>query len=146
MEGPANGHRFDDAAIGMSGLCVLHCTALPLLATGMPWMTALGLVDDGFHQLMLLLAVPVSGLALAWGWRRTRRLPAPVIGVVGLTIMAFAGFEMHPVVTATLERDLTLLGAGLLTLAHGINLRNWWRGRMSQHGTAPATTVEGGQP
>lgn len=137
--------RLDYTAICLSGLCVLHCTALPLLAAGVPWIGALGIVDDWFHQLMLLIVVPLSVLALAWGWRQARSLLPPALGAMGLAVMSFAAFEMHPVVTGNVERDLTLLGAGILTLAHGINLRNWWRGRVSHSKIAAPATPEGAE-
>lgn len=119
--------RLDYAAIGISVLCVLHCTALPVLAVALPWIAAVGLAEAWFHQAMLLVVVPVSALALGWSWQRLKRNLPPVLGALGLAVMVFAAFEMHPIVSGTVERDLTLFGAGLLTLAHGINLRNLFR-------------------
>ncbi|WP_413894670.1 MerC family mercury resistance protein [Pantoea ananatis] len=57
----------------MSGLCLLHCLALPLLAAALPlfgvWAEA-----EWVHVVFVAIAAPLAGLAL---WRGHRRDPCP---------------------------------------------------------------------
>jgi len=119
--------KFDYAAIGMSVLCVLHCTALPVIALSLPWIAALGLVDDWFHVAMLLVVIPVSVFALGRTWRVSGHLLPLLIGVVGLIFMVVATFEFMAWHTTLFEQLLTLLGAAVLSVAHLLNLRNFFR-------------------
>ena len=72
--------RLDQAAIALSGLCMIHCVAsvAGLFAVGL--LSAFGGVDEIFHLAMLAIIVPVSVLAIVAGYRRHRRWrasPAP---------------------------------------------------------------------
>ena len=53
----------DTSAITLSGLCVIHCLALPVMAAFLPvagvWAEA-----EWVHKVFVLFAVPVSGLAI----------------------------------------------------------------------------------
>ncbi|MDQ2069953.1 MerC domain-containing protein [Natronospira bacteriovora] len=126
-EVPANKARLDFAAIGMSLLCVLHCTALPVMAAAMPWIAALGIVDDWFHRAILLLVIPVSGWALGLAWRRRGETGLLLTGMAGMALMVLATLEFAAWHTNTLEVVLTLGGAALLSAAHLLNLRNFLR-------------------
>jgi len=117
-------NRIDIGAIALSGLCVAHCLALPLLLALVPLGALHGLDDARFHWFMLLFALPLSLFGLAHGYHRHRRLVLPIIGGVGLLLMAWdlmpaAGAHGHP---------LTLPGVLLVALAHGLNIREIRRG------------------
>jgi len=45
----------DSAAVGLSGLCLLHCLALPLVAGALP--VLLPFVDGHLHAQMLVLVL-----------------------------------------------------------------------------------------
>ncbi len=64
---------FDVSAIALSGLCLLHCLALPLLAALLPlfgtWSEA-----EWVHGVFVLIAVPLTSYAL---WRAHRHRPLP---------------------------------------------------------------------
>jgi hypothetical protein len=122
-----NPARLDYAAIGMSVLCVLHCTALPIMAATLPWIAALGIVDDWFHRAILLLVIPVSGWALGRVWRQQGDWLPPLLGLVGVSLMILAVLEFFAWHNEGLEVALTLGGAALLSTAHLINLRNFFR-------------------
>ncbi|MEM7054169.1 MAG: MerC domain-containing protein, partial [Pseudomonadota bacterium] len=53
----------DFSAISLSALCLIHCLALPLLAAGLPVIGVLSQAE-WFHQLLVLLALPVTVLAI----------------------------------------------------------------------------------
>jgi len=128
----AKREKLDYAAIGLSGLCVLHCTALPLLAAAAPWIAALGIVDDWFHLAMLLVVIPLSLYALGRSWRSSGRPALFVLGLFGLSIMLVATFEFMAWHSNAVEQWLTLVGAAILSLAHLGNLWHFiWPARMA---------------
>ncbi|HRO31802.1 MAG TPA: MerC domain-containing protein [Brevundimonas sp.] len=107
----------DGVAIGLSGLCLAHCLALPLAASLLPiagaWAEA-----EWVHGLFVAVAAPVSLWTL--GRSRSRNLAVVALAVGGLALMVAgaAGFPSHEA-----ETPLTVAGGLLLALAHGLNWR-----------------------
>ena len=65
MNQPINNQgRLDALAILLSGVCLLHCLALPLLLTVFPIINVHLLSDKVFHMLMLVFILPASLVAL----------------------------------------------------------------------------------
>src|SRR4051812_6194845 len=94
--------RLDRLAMGLSGLCAVHCVAsvvlLGLLAS------AGGLLGKPIiHEVGLTLAMIIGAIALGRGVREHGFILPSAVGVVGLATMAYAmslhesGYE--PVVT-----------------------------------------------
>ena len=111
--------RVDAIGLTLSGICLLHCVAVPVVAFTLP--AAAGLLSDPdsvFHWLLLGLAVPISGVAFLSAWRRHRaRLPL-VVGLTGLTIMAIG---VSHVFGHAFEVLFTLVGVVAVALAHITN-------------------------
>jgi hypothetical protein len=118
-------NRIDIGAMALSGLCVAHCLALPLVVTLIPLGALHGLDDTRFHWVMLLFALPLSLFGLAHGFHRHRRMLLPIIGGVGLLLMAW---DLMPAVSGAHGHPLTLPGVLLVALAHGLNIREIRRG------------------
>ncbi|MBW8880232.1 MAG: MerC domain-containing protein [Asticcacaulis sp.] len=100
----------------LSGLCVVHCVALPLLVAILP---VLGIFsqNDIVHKVLVLIAVPLSALAL-WrsnGWRKT---DIAVLMGTGLFLLALAAFL--PSLDA-FEALISVFGALMVAAAHGLN-------------------------
>ncbi|KAB7769731.1 MerC family mercury resistance protein [Xanthomonas maliensis] len=114
----------DGSAIALSSLCLLHCLALPLLASALPllgtWSQA-----EWVHVVFATLAVPLSGYAL-WSTHRRQALPLAVwtLAILGLAALVLGASEQVP---PWLETRITVGGSLLLASAHLLNLR--WRGR-----------------
>lgn len=110
----------DSFAIGLSGLCLVHCLALPLAASLLPvagaWAEA-----EWVHWLFVGTAAPVSLWTL--GRRPSRGLGILGLALAGLALMV-AGAAEFPAHGA--ETPLTVAGGLLLALAHGLN----WRRRL----------------
>jgi len=111
----------DWMAVAMSGLCLVHCLALPLLLVSLP---ALGVLANGdkTHWVLLALALPVS----LWALGRGRAGPLPLlIGATGLGLMtlAVAMFEGRAA-----DRWLTVAGVLLVAVAHVVRWRRGHRG------------------
>lgn len=115
----------DAMAMLFSGLCLLHCLALPLLIAILPLAFSSVVADERFHRWMLLGVVPTSVLALGWGWRRHHSNLVAVCGALGMVLMSYAAFAG---LSENGERVFTVSGALLLAVGH---LRNY---QLRHHG------------
>ena len=109
--------RLDKLAMGLSGLCAVHCVATVVL---------LGLVASAggllgrpiIHEVGLTLAMIIGAIALGRGVREHGFLLPSAVGVVGLGTMAYA-MTLHE---SGLEPVFTILGVSILALGHRLNL------------------------
>lgn len=110
-------HLLDGSAIGLSGLCLIHCLALPMAAAFAP---LLGVWSEAewVHLTFVLLAAPLSVGALLL--TRRRRPVAIALAATGLALMAAA--LSYP----DAETLMTVAGGLTLACAHLVN----WRGRI----------------
>lgn len=121
----ARAATYDMAAIGLSGLCMVHCLALPVLAASLPvlgsWVHA-----EWAHWLFVGLAAPISLLAFvrasSFGLPRGS-IALAVLGISGL-VAGVAGWPSHEA-----ETVMTVVGSGLLAAAHILN----WQRMRHQH-------------
>jgi hypothetical protein len=108
--------RLDRIAVGLSGLCVIHCLATAVL---------LGLVASagGFlgspviHEVGLTLAMILGSIALGKGILEHGFMLPSAIGALGLGIMAGALGLPH----GGNEPIYTVLGVMVLALGHRLN-------------------------
>ncbi len=114
---PATG-TLDRWAIGLSGLCLVHCVSSVLLVTFLASASG-ALLSHSFHEVGLAVAIMIGVLALVRGsLEHGYTLPA-AIGGLGLGVMAGAltlGHHATEVIT-------TLFGVGILALGHDLNRR-----------------------
>lgn len=110
----------DGFAVSASALCMVHCIGLPLLFVFLPVIAHRIDPGEGFHVVVLALAVPTSAYALIEGWRRHRAAGPLMAGLVGLIALGcgvlLAGQERA-------ETIVTLAGSLLLASAHIVNWR-----------------------
>jgi len=111
----------DRAAIALSGLCVLHCLAMPLVLLVLPFLG--GLTAEHFHLQMLVVVVPVSTIAMGLGFRRHRSVAVMIAGGVGLAFLIVGGTWMHNEIGIVADRATTIAGSLLLASAHFYNSR-----------------------
>lgn len=114
--------RLDQAAIGLSALCVLHCLALPVLLVLVPSLATLPVADEHFHEMLVYVVLPTSLIALFLGCRQHRRVNVLGWGLVGVAILVFAAVFGHDV-GELFEKSLTVLGAVLVAIGHTLNFR-----------------------
>ena len=110
----------DRLAIGVSGLCVVHCLATSVL---LALMSAAGgmLLDPLFHEVGLVIAIGLGAIALGRGiWDHGYAMPA-AMGAFGLGMMAGALSLPHDHGGA--ETLWTVVGVGLLAFGHDLNRR-----------------------
>jgi len=111
----------DRTAIVLSGLCVIHCLALPLLIIVAPFLGEF--VDGHLHAQMLVIVLPLSGGALALGFRRHRNIRIVIAGVVGMLLLTLGGTIMHDQFGIVADRLFTITGAITLAVCHWFNSR-----------------------
>lgn len=110
----AQSYRLGDlAAIGLSGLCMVHCLALPLAAALLP-MAGVWAEAEWVHWAFAITATPISLWTLTRGPRRSPL----VLAVAGLAMLfsGAAGFPSH-----ALETPITIVGSLILAAAHALN-------------------------
>ena len=111
----------DTAAVMLSGLCLLHCLALPLLLVALP---ALATLSEGhLHTQMLLVAIPVSAVALGLGLRRHGSRYVLSFGILGMLLLLFGGTVAHFRYGIVADRTFTMAGALVLAVTHYFNSR-----------------------
>lgn len=125
----------DSAAIGASGLCVIHCLVLPVLIVLLPSLTAFLAVPEPFHVWAVAFAVPTSIAALLAGYRRHRRARPTRFVVPGLLLLSAGAFAA---LSEDWETVLTVIGAVLLAIGHALN---WRAMHPSQLRPAPRQSV-----
>jgi hypothetical protein len=109
-------HRLDRMAIGLSGLCVVHClatsVALALLASAGSMLGA-----DWIHEVGLGLAMIMGAIALGRGILEHGYSMPSAVGGLGLGVMAGALTLPH---NGT-EALYTVVGVGILAFGHRLN-------------------------
>jgi hypothetical protein len=111
----------DRAAVLLSGLCLLHCLALPFLLVSLPAFSALS--AGHLHAQMLIVAIPVSAIALAFGFRRHESRYVVGFGLVGMLLLVVGGTVAHSYYGIVADRTFTLSGALVLAVTHYFNSR-----------------------
>ena len=113
----------DKAAISVSGLCLVHCLALPLLVAFYPVAFVLALSEEFFHWAMVMMAIPISTASLFIGCQKHEKRQVLLVGVVALALLLAPFAVPHEVINEQMEVVVTVLGALLLATAHIMNFR-----------------------
>jgi len=111
----------DNAAVALSGLCLLHCLALPMVIAVLPFLGQFG--EGHFHVQMLIAVLPVSIIAFAFGFRRHHSGSVVAWGGVGVLVLIVGGTIAHGSYGIVADRLLTICGALILAAAHYFNNR-----------------------
>jgi len=109
----------DRAAIGLSGLCLVHCVATTLMVA-LAASTAGIFLNPAIHEIGLALAIGLGALAFGGGLLTHGRKAPLLIGALGLSAMAYALSLRHGVPGEIL---FTILGVCLVALGHNLNRR-----------------------
>jgi len=109
----------DGTAVVLSGLCLVHCLALPLIVVGLPFLS--GFSEGHLHAQMLVVVLPLSIIALGIGFRRHHDSRVIVAGAIGMLLLTIGGTIAHSQYGIVADRSLTVLGALTLAAAHFYN-------------------------
>ncbi len=113
-------YGLDRLAIGLSGLCVVHCLASAVLLAMLSTVGGL-LVDPVFHEVGLTVAIGLGAVALGRGVLDHGYLMPASMGAFGLGVMAGAMSLPHD--GSGGETLWTVVGVGLLAFGHDLNRR-----------------------
>ncbi len=115
---------FDFSAVSLSGLCLVHCLALPVLAPLSPLIGALA-DNELVHTVFVMAAVPVSAAALGPALLHdSGRRPWAIAVLAGIAFaLLIAGILEWP--SEAWETPLTVAGALLLAAVHLWNWRSY---------------------
>jgi MerC mercury resistance protein len=106
--------KADAVAVSLSGLCLVHCLALPVLGSILPLTSAVA-EAEWLHKALVMLAVPVALLAFANTRRTLARWIFGSVATLGSTLLV-AGAFVEP--WHAYETQLTVAGACCLAGAH----------------------------
>jgi MerC mercury resistance protein len=108
----------DRMAIGLSGLCLVHCVASAVMVMVL---SAAGgaLLDPRIHEVGLVLAILLGVIGLGRGIREHGFMLPAAIGALGLGTMA-GSLTLHH---GTEEVIYSVFGVLLLALGHDLNRR-----------------------
>ena len=123
MKDTTSNTYLDSLGILLSGTCMVHCLALPVLITLFPIIEGTLMEEQQFHALFLLLVLPTSATALALGCRRHRDWITGTVGTVGMAILILAATWGHDWLGPDGERITTMLGGAVLACGHILNFR-----------------------
>ena len=109
-------HRLDRVAIGLSGLCLVHCLASAVV---LGLLSAAGgmLGAPIVHEIALSLAMVLGSVALGKGIVEHAFMLPSAIGALGLGVMAGALTLPHD----GAEPMVTVVGVLILALGHRLN-------------------------
>jgi hypothetical protein len=109
--------RLDRIAMGLSGLCLVHCVTTAVLLALLA--SAGGFLGRPiFHEVGLTLAMIIGAVALGRGVREHGFVLPAAVGVFGLGIMAVA----LSLPEGGLEPIYTVAGVMILALGHRLNV------------------------
>ena len=106
---------FDASGMALSGLCIVHCLALPLMASFLPVAGVLA-EAEWIHKVLVLFVLPISGWVIFRSLKTDGNLVFLGFAICGLVLLISAAFihALHD-----LETPLTVAGASMLAFAHG---------------------------
>ena len=116
---PKPSNWLDWAAVGLSGLCLVHCLALPLIVAGVPLLAQFS--EGHLHAQMLVVVLPLSIVALGLGFNRHRNTRIVAAGTVGMLTLVIGATVAHSQLGLMADRAFTVVGAFVLAGAHYFN-------------------------
>lgn len=118
LQHASSSNRLDRLAIGLSGLCLVHCVATTVMVA---MLSAAGgmLGAEWIHEVGLLIAMGLGAFALGRGALEHGFIMPIAVGSLGLGVMAGALTMPHD----GAEVAATIVGVLILALGHDLNRR-----------------------
>ena len=104
----------DKMAMSLSAACVIHCLFAPTLIIFAYSFLSFSIESEIVHYIILILALPISLLALTLGYRNHKVLSFLITGIFGLSLMLLAVLLGE----GTSEKVLTVIGSSIVAYAH----------------------------
>jgi hypothetical protein len=137
VDGQAHAERrLDKFGMLLSGLCLIHCLCLPLLAVALPFLGSFVTDNPAIHYGFAMFAVPIGMIAFIPGYRQHHKLGILALGLLGLSLLVSALIWGEH-----WEHQLTILGGLCLVTAHVYNYKSLNRCQCSCSGHAEPIVV-----
>ena len=108
----------DKIAIGLSTACVIHCFFAPAVIVASYSFSTFTVESELIHYLILLLAIPISSIALMLGYKNHKTLNYLMVGFFGILLLISAVVFFEPYFGKIGEQVVTLIGSTLVISAH----------------------------
>ena len=106
----------DKLAIGLSGLCLIHCLLLPIIIIFLPF---LGTINEyHFHLEILLIIFPISIIALWLGYKSHKKIEIIYFAIFGLLLLTIGGTIIHSLHGEKIDTIVTIIGSLTLGYSH----------------------------
>ena len=109
----------DKLAMSLSAACVIHCLFAPTLIIFAYSFLSFSIESEIVHYIILMLALPISALALTLGYRNHKVLSFLITGIFGLSFMLLAILLGEGIS----EKVLTVIGSSFVAYAHYRNYK-----------------------
>ncbi len=116
---PIHAPALDRIAVGLSGLCVLHCIATVALVSVLSTAGSF-LANPLIHEVGLAGAIGLAAVALRQGYMAHGAQRPAIVGVAGLVLMGLGLMVPH----GWIEVAVTISGVSLIATAHLLNARS----------------------
>ena len=113
----------DSLAMGLSTACAIHCFFAPTLIIFSYGISTFSLESELVHYAIVALAVPISSIALAIGYRNHKKASYAILGIVGLSVLILAVVLGENLLSELGEQLVTLAGSILVAFSHFKNYR-----------------------
>ena len=113
--------QLDNISIYISGFCLIHCLAFPILSVSIPLYGFL--TENHFHEILLFLIIPISSFALYRGFKNHKNRRIISVGIIGGILVFLGATILHSQANSSYELIITAIGSVLLALAHFNNNR-----------------------
>jgi uncharacterized membrane protein YfcA len=113
--------NWDAIGAGASTLCAIHCLLLPIVLSFAPTLAHFVPGTEVVHRTLAFLLAAVGLIAFWAGYKVHRRkvvLPLLAVGIMGVTVGAYADFLLP---THAWEVVITVFGSSFLIVAHCLN-------------------------
>ena len=112
---------WDKIGLALSSLCLIHCLALPVALSALPW---LGIVfeEEWVHMLFAAVAIPVAFIAFIPGYLKHHLKSILFLGLSGVTLLLLGSIG-HDLVGEEIAHWVTVCGGVLLVSGHICNFR-----------------------
>lgn len=117
------GRIWDRIGMVLSGVCVVHCLALPVVLSLLPVLPFGEALHAWMHPVIAVLLVPTTMLAMATARRRHGDRAVLWLLSAGLFVILVAGVLGHIVPGEWTETLITVAGSALLISGHWRNYR-----------------------
>ena len=109
--------------MSLSAICVIHCFFAPALLIFSFGISVFSIDSELVHYLILMLALPISSLALIMGYRNHKTVYFLITGILGLSILMLAVIIGERLFGEIGEQVMTLIGSMLVAYSHFKNYR-----------------------